>query len=370
MDAAKNFSKVSVSTGYGASDTSIVLISGGGANLPSAPFNATWWNASDYPDPSDDPNVEIVRVTAISTDTLTITRAQEGTAASTKNTANKTYLLIAGLTAKVINTDLPATFAPISHTHTEAGIVLSDVTTDNVSTTKHGFAPKAPNDATKYLNGTGNYSVPSGGGSSNRYQISTIFESVTPFGVLENHLPNTGATTNGLDLYCNGTAGSYVIMSMGNPSSSQLIFSKNPTFIAQAFCSNPATAGLGTVYMGCGEIGELSNILAFGVSQHFGFKFIANGSSDYNISATCSDGTGETSTFIAGNGLTAHVYRAVMTSGSKIEYYVDGTLVATHTTHLPFVDENFFTFASSNSNTALDQPRILISYATLQLDQY
>lgn len=40
----------------------------------------------------------------------------------------------------------------------------TDITTNNVSTTKHGLAPKAPNDATKYLDGTGAYSVPAGGG--------------------------------------------------------------------------------------------------------------------------------------------------------------------------------------------------------------
>lgn len=42
-------------------------------------------------------------------------------------------------------------------------ISTSDVTTNNVSTTKHGFAPKLPNDATKYLDGTGAYSTPVGG---------------------------------------------------------------------------------------------------------------------------------------------------------------------------------------------------------------
>ncbi len=106
MDIAKNFAKVTVSTGYDASATSIVLATGHGAKLPTAPFNAVWWNATDYADPSDDPNVEIVRVTSIATDTLTVTRAQESTSASTKNTANKTYKMIAGLTAKVINLDL------------------------------------------------------------------------------------------------------------------------------------------------------------------------------------------------------------------------------------------------------------------------
>jgi hypothetical protein len=106
IDAAKNFAKATLSTGYDASATSIVLSSGHGAKLAVPPFNATWWNFTDYPDPTDDPNVEIVRVTAISTDTLTITRAQEGTSASTKNTGGKTYKLVAGLTAKVVNEDV------------------------------------------------------------------------------------------------------------------------------------------------------------------------------------------------------------------------------------------------------------------------
>jgi hypothetical protein len=43
----------------------------------------------------------------------------------------------------------------------EGDQTLADVTTANVSITKHGYAPKAPNDATKYLDGTGAYSVPS-----------------------------------------------------------------------------------------------------------------------------------------------------------------------------------------------------------------
>src|SRR5690242_17913837 len=45
----------------------------------------------------------------------------------------------------------------------DSDLSTSDVTTNNVSTTKHGFAPKAPNDATKYLDGTGAYTVPAGG---------------------------------------------------------------------------------------------------------------------------------------------------------------------------------------------------------------
>lgn len=46
----------------------------------------------------------------------------------------------------------------------EADLNLTDVTTADVSTTKHGLAPKAPNDVTKFLNGTGAWSAPAGGG--------------------------------------------------------------------------------------------------------------------------------------------------------------------------------------------------------------
>lgn len=39
----------------------------------------------------------------------------------------------------------------------------TDITTLNVSTTAHGLTPKLPNDATKFLDGTGAYSIPAGG---------------------------------------------------------------------------------------------------------------------------------------------------------------------------------------------------------------
>jgi hypothetical protein len=62
-----------------------------------------WFNSTDYPNPANDPNVEIVRVTNISGDTLTISRAQEGTSASSKNTVGKNYSLVLGITAKMIS---------------------------------------------------------------------------------------------------------------------------------------------------------------------------------------------------------------------------------------------------------------------------
>lgn len=47
----------------------------------------------------------------------------------------------------------------------ESEITLADNTTNDVAITKHGFAPKAPNDSTKFLNGVGAWAVPPGGGT-------------------------------------------------------------------------------------------------------------------------------------------------------------------------------------------------------------
>lgn len=120
LDGTSNFGKVEVSTTYDASAVTIVLATGEGAKFPDPSvvnYNVVWFNFTDYNDPSDDPNVEIVRVTAKTSDTLTVTRAQEGTSASTKNEAVKTYKMVLGITAKMItdiNTDLGTKLANIS----------------------------------------------------------------------------------------------------------------------------------------------------------------------------------------------------------------------------------------------------------------
>ncbi len=137
LDSAVNFAKVTVSIGYSNSATSIALNTGNGALLPAAPFNVVWWNSTDYPDPSSDPNVEIVRVTNITGDTITVIRAQESTAASNKNTVGKTYLMIAAMTAKVINNDLPSVFGSkfTGNATFVFGSAINDGTTAQAGTT-------------------------------------------------------------------------------------------------------------------------------------------------------------------------------------------------------------------------------------------
>ncbi len=81
-DAHSNFAYSAVATAPSpaTSGTSLVVTAGQGALFPAVPFNATIWPTGAQPLSS---NAEIVRVTARSTDTLTITRQQESTSART-----------------------------------------------------------------------------------------------------------------------------------------------------------------------------------------------------------------------------------------------------------------------------------------------
>lgn len=57
-------------------------------------------------------------------------------------------------------------------------LVLTDVTTNNTSTTKHGFAPKLSGDTAQFLNGAGAWAIPpgSGGGSPPNFPTITNLE--------------------------------------------------------------------------------------------------------------------------------------------------------------------------------------------------
>jgi len=78
FDAHKNLAISTVTTATGAAGTTLGVTAGEGARFPAVPFQATVWPFDQAPTPA---NAEVVRVTARTTDSLTITRAQEGTTA-------------------------------------------------------------------------------------------------------------------------------------------------------------------------------------------------------------------------------------------------------------------------------------------------
>ncbi|MHA1287665.1 MAG: right-handed parallel beta-helix repeat-containing protein [Candidatus Thorarchaeota archaeon] len=158
VDPIVNKGKVTVSTGYNSTATSIVLATGQGAELPDpvvdGPYNLPWWDSTNYNDPADDPNFEIVRVTgpAGTGDTKTIVRAQEGTAATAKNNADAVYKMHLGVTAKTI-TDL------IADVEKCATVIVGKSGHVDYLTTDYGSDDACIQAAIDYVDGLGGGSV-------------------------------------------------------------------------------------------------------------------------------------------------------------------------------------------------------------------
>ena len=92
----KNNAQSTISGNVLGGDTSILVTS-----LVSFPevglgsFLCTIWNSTTYPDPSNDPNMEIVKVTSISSgNTFTVIRGQENTLARTHAIGSAIQMLL------------------------------------------------------------------------------------------------------------------------------------------------------------------------------------------------------------------------------------------------------------------------------------
>lgn len=106
VDAHANFavSTVAVAPSPSSSGTSLTVATGDGAKFPAAPFNATVWPLNTNPTTA---NAEIVRVTAVAGDVLTITRAAEAPSFAQPVTVG--YGIAATITAKTL-TDIEGAF--------------------------------------------------------------------------------------------------------------------------------------------------------------------------------------------------------------------------------------------------------------------
>jgi len=106
LDQTANFKRIDVSGTHTNSDTTIQLEAGEASKLPdpaNGEYNLVWWNITDSKLPSDDSNVEIVRVTGRNTtnDTITVQRGQEGTSAVAHDSNGDNYKMILSATSKM-----------------------------------------------------------------------------------------------------------------------------------------------------------------------------------------------------------------------------------------------------------------------------
>lgn len=230
-------------------------------------------------------------------------------------------------------------------TISDATITTTDITTNNVSTSKHGFAPKAPNDATKFLDGTGAYSVPATG---NTYSVGadesvgTYFTKQIPM-IPTSTTAITGWTLTSTTITNNG-AGSYITLTptsstnfemstgiFGTGSSNDYSIADNKTIRIKfrlrvddssdrkgwGICITPANIHTAHTDVTNGEV-----------------RFIYNTTTLYAQNA---NGSTATSTDVT-SGITVtnwNIYEIVFLPGTSAKFYINGTLVATHTTNLP-----------------------------------
>lgn len=141
LDEVRNFAKGEVDGLYASGETEIQISPATITKFPDpttdGAFNVTWWNITDYADPTADPNIEIIRVTGKTGTTWTIERAQEGTADTDKNIVGKTYLVILTPTKKTIDdirdwleqldSDIVAIEADISNLNDDVADIQGDI---------------------------------------------------------------------------------------------------------------------------------------------------------------------------------------------------------------------------------------------------
>lgn len=205
-DAHTNFAYTTVATAPSpaTSGTSLTVATGKGALFPAVPFNATVWPASVQPLST---NAEIVRVTNITGDVLTITRAQESTSAISIAVG---YQIAATITAKVI-TDLESGItAALTNIKVSAGTLStlrSDLTFANSNGVTFGLNTNGVITASA-AGGAGSLNVSAGTTSNNLTNVVFSNANNVSFGLngstvtasIANYITTARASTDAIGL--------------------------------------------------------------------------------------------------------------------------------------------------------------------------
>lgn len=128
------------------------------------------------------------------------------------------------------------------------------------------------------------------------------------------------------------------------------LFTGNPSF--DTIWTIGGTPTTGSAFCGVGDMAVTGTAITF-TDNHFGFKLVFAAGVG-TLYATNGDGSAETATSIQTLGVNTPVFLyAKQLDSTNIKYYVNGALVATHTTHLPTGSPtSFFLLAVSNNATA------------------
>ena len=279
MDALKNFaySLVATAPSPATSGTSLVVTAGQGSYFPATPFDATIWPSGAQP---TNTNAEIVRVTNVSTDTFTITRAQYGTTAQS--------IAVGYQIAQTVDANLLSQLAPLSGATFTGEVVAPDFKVSGLT---------GATAATRYVGGTTNGAPTSGTFAVGDFivdQTATIWVCLvagTPgtwWPLIEAHMVSRSATAtataNEVTIFTGSTA-SQTISAIGSP-----VDGATWTFINQGTVNVTAGFASNSMY----PLGSGSSVTSYVIAPNSSYTFINyNGGQWYMTSTNDLDnGTG------------------------------------------------------------------------------
>ena len=271
MDALKNFaySLGATAPSPATSGTSLVVTAGQGSYFPATPFDATIWPSGAQP---TNTNAEIVRVTNVSTDTFTITRAQYGTTAQS--------IAVGYQIAQTVDANLLSQLAPLSGATFTGEVVAPDFKVSGLT---------GATAATRYVGGTTNGAPTSGTFAVGDFivdQTATIWVCLvagTPgtwWPLIEAHMVSRSATAtagpNEVTIFTGSTA-SQTISVIATP-----VDGATWTIINRS--SVPVTAGFGTSSML--PLGSTSSVTSLVVPVNGAYSFINYAAGQWYMTAS------------------------------------------------------------------------------------
>ena len=325
MDALKNFaySLVATAPSPATSGTSLIVTTGQGSYFPATPFDATIWPAGVQP---SNTNAEIVRVTNVSTDTLTITRAQYGTTAQA--------ITVGYQIAQTVDANLLSQLAPLSGATFTGEVVAPDFKASGLT---------GATTATRYVGGTVNGAPTSGTFAVGDFivdQTGTIWVCTTAgtpgtwTTTISSHLSlRTASATvgrNEITIFSGSTA-SQTLTAPSNPidGSNWTVINKASVAVTLSFTPSmiPLSSGTGVTTFSVPAGGSYS-FVNYNGSQWY---MVATNSADQliNVLPTANGGTGLSTIGTAGQVLT------VNSGATALQYSTPATPIQTAVPALP-----------------------------------
>ena len=271
MDQLRNFaaSLVATAPSPATSGTSLVVTAGQGTYFPATPFDATIWPSGVQP---TNTNAEIVRVTNVSTDTFTITRAQYGTTAQS--------IAVGYQIAQTVDANLLNQLAPLSGATFTGEVVAPDFKVSGLT---------GATAASRYVGGTTNGAPTSGTFAVGDFiidQTATIWVCLTAgtpgtwWPLIEAHMVSRSATAtagpNEVTIFTGSTA-SQTISVIAAP-----VDGATWTIINRS--SVPVTAGFGASSML--PLGSTSSVTSLVVPVNGAYSFINYAAGQWYMTAS------------------------------------------------------------------------------------